>query len=240
MASTKNLGDFAASVSVDPTTAIPSLNTVPASGDNTSKVAPMSRVKEALDTALSAAQAASNAQTSADSVVYPGDFKHSARASNHGRWMIANGLTIGSAASGATGKANANTFPCYEVLWNDWSNAVLPIQTSTGSPTTRGVSAAADFAANKRLPLPDMRGLSVRSFHFGSSAYETDVARTIGSIQGDQNKSHTHGIQAHSRSGSAPGLGDGGPGNTYYVEADYTGGPEVTVRNRALATFIYV
>ena len=70
-----------------------------------------------------------------------------------GGWLWENGTTIGSAASGATQRANADTLNLYTMLWTDYSNAVLPIQDSTGAPSTRGISAAADFAANKRMPL---------------------------------------------------------------------------------------
>lgn len=73
-------------------------------------------------------------------------------------YVWVNGQTIGSASSGATARANADTLTLYTILWNSLTNTVLPIQDSTGAATTRGASAAADFAANKRLPLPDKRG----------------------------------------------------------------------------------
>lgn len=72
-------------------------------------------------------------------------------------WLKANGTTIGSAASGATNRANADTEALFSLLWVNFDNATLPIQTSGGVATTRGASAAADFAANKRLPVPDFR-----------------------------------------------------------------------------------
>lgn len=75
-----------------------------------------------------------------------------------GGWIWLNGTTIGSAASGATGRANADTQALYTLFWTDYTNEVLPIQDSAGVATTRGLSAAADFAANKRLPVPDYRG----------------------------------------------------------------------------------
>lgn len=60
-----------------------------------------------------------------------------------------NGRTIGSAASGATERANVDTQSLYEELW-----VFANISVSGG----KGVSAAADFAANKPLALPDMAG----------------------------------------------------------------------------------
>lgn len=73
-------------------------------------------------------------------------------------WLLLSGLTIGSAASGGTARANADTSNLFTLLWNSSTNTELPIQDSSGVGTTRGANAAADFAANKRLPLPDARG----------------------------------------------------------------------------------
>lgn len=67
-------------------------------------------------------------------------------------WVRQNARTIGSAASGATERANADTQPLYEYLWNNFSNALCPV---TGG---RGANAAADFSANKPIATPDMRG----------------------------------------------------------------------------------
>jgi hypothetical protein len=75
-------------------------------------------------------------------------------------FVQADGRTIGSASSSATSRANADTSALFAKLWTDYSNTLLPIQDSAGSPTTRGANAAADFAANKRLPVPDMSGRS--------------------------------------------------------------------------------
>jgi len=64
----------------------------------------------------------------------------------------ANGRTIGSATSGATERANADTANLFTELYNALSNTVCPV--SGG----RGANAAADFAASKTLILPDLRG----------------------------------------------------------------------------------
>jgi len=61
-----------------------------------------------------------------------------------------NARTIGSATSGATERANADTNALFSFLWNGDPNLVV----STG----RGASAAADFSANKTIALPDLRG----------------------------------------------------------------------------------
>ena len=73
-------------------------------------------------------------------------------------YVLGSGRTIGNAASSATERNHADTAALYTQSWNSSTNTELPIQDSAGNPTTRGASAAADFAANKRLPLPDCRG----------------------------------------------------------------------------------
>ncbi|EKS37755.1 hypothetical protein [Afipia clevelandensis] len=67
-------------------------------------------------------------------------------------WVRANGRTMGSASSGATERANADTATLYAYLWNNFSNTICPV--STG----RGANASADFAANKTITLLDWRG----------------------------------------------------------------------------------
>jgi microcystin-dependent protein len=75
--------------------------------------------------------------------------------------MGTGGRTICSAASGSgpnVERANDDTLALYTLLWNSYANAQLPIQDSSGTPTTRGLSASNDFAAGKKLPLPDCAG----------------------------------------------------------------------------------
>lgn len=64
-------------------------------------------------------------------------------------WVFMNGRTIGSAASGATERANADCEALFKHLWNDTGLTV-----SSG----RGASAAADWTANKTITLPDTGG----------------------------------------------------------------------------------
>jgi len=73
-------------------------------------------------------------------------------------WLRCDGRTIGSASSGATARANADMLTLYTHIWDNTSNTDIVIQNSAGVGTTRGASAVADFNANKRLPLFDMRG----------------------------------------------------------------------------------
>lgn len=70
-------------------------------------------------------------------------------------WVRDNGRTLGNASSGATERANADTSALFAWLWNNFTNTQCPV--SGG----RGANAAADFAANKTITLPDKRGYIV-------------------------------------------------------------------------------
>lgn len=68
-------------------------------------------------------------------------------------WVRAAGRTIGSAASGATERANDDCEDLFIHLWTVDSTLTV----STG----RGGSAASDWAANKTIALPDLRDRSI-------------------------------------------------------------------------------
>ena len=82
-----------------------------------------------------------------------GDLKYAYGTSVLSGWVRANGRTIGSATSGATERANADCQALFSYLWNADTN--IGILTVSGG---RGASAAADWAANKTITLPDGRG----------------------------------------------------------------------------------
>lgn len=74
-----------------------------------------------------------------------------------GGWIWCNGLTVGNASSNATGRANADTQAIFTQIWGAFPNAVRQLYNSSGTAISRGVSAAADWAANNALPVRDMR-----------------------------------------------------------------------------------
>jgi hypothetical protein len=98
-------------------------------------------------------------------------------------WLFAHGGTIGNASSGASIRANADTQPLFEMLWNSMADAQAPV---IGG---RGASAAADYAANKRITLPDLQ----QRFIIGLSLSGT--GSTHGGIGGTID--HTHSVPAH-------------------------------------------
>lgn len=79
-----------------------------------------------------------------------GDLKSRYGTGVHTGWVRLNGRTIGSATSGATERANADTEDLFLYLYAADTNLAV----SGG----RGASAAADWAANKTIALPDGRG----------------------------------------------------------------------------------
>jgi len=82
-----------------------------------------------------------------------------------------NGRTIGSAGSGATERANADTQPLYEELWS-YAN----ITVSGG----KGATAPGDFAANKPLALPNCAGRGIfGADDLGAGAQSILTATTI-------------------------------------------------------------
>ncbi|MDC9825682.1 hypothetical protein PRN20_18260 [Devosia sp. ZB163] len=88
-------------------------------------------------------------ETSVELLARTGDLKpHYGNTATSG-WVRANGRTIGSAASGATERANADCEDLFLHLWTEDSTLTV----SGG----RGASAAGDWAANKTIQLPDGR-----------------------------------------------------------------------------------
>lgn len=67
-------------------------------------------------------------------------------------WVRCNGRTIGNASSSATERASADTEDLFSFLWTNYSDSVCAVGGG------RGASAAADYAANKAIALPDLRG----------------------------------------------------------------------------------
>lgn len=151
-------------------------------------------------------------------------------------WVAENGGTIGSASSGATTRANADTLALYTLLWDTYNNTTLVIQSSSGSPTTRGASAAADFAANKRMPLFDMRGEFARGWDNGRGV---DSGRALGSFQADDFKSHDHGINHEdTSSNTGAGIAGGLSVTDHTSNTTLTGGTETRPRNLARLAII--
>ena len=90
-------------------------------------------------------------------------------------WVLADGGTIGNASSGGTTRANADTEDLFTLLYNSMADAQAPV--SGG----RGAGAAADFALNKTITIPDMQGKG-----------PVGTGGTAPAVHGDNGGSETH------------------------------------------------
>ena len=114
------------------------------------------------------------------SIAATGDMKFRPTAETLTGWVKANGQTIGSASSGATQRANADTQNLFVYLWSNFSNDKCAV--SGG----RGASALADFQANKTIQLLDWRSRSPCGLDdMGASAAGRLLAANVTSGAGD-------------------------------------------------------
>jgi len=132
----------------------------------------------------------------ATTVLQVGDLKVRYGTGAHSGWVRANGRTIGSASSGASERSNSDCQTLFEFLWTEDANLTV----STG----RGASAAADWAANKTIALPDWRGRALAGLDdMGASAagrltatYFGTAATALGAAGGTESNNviltHTH------------------------------------------------
>jgi hypothetical protein len=103
-------------------------------------------------------------------------------------FVRANGRTIGNASSGASERAFADTQNLFTFLYQQDTNLVV-------SPGGRGASAAADYAANKTIILPDWRGRALAGLDdMGNTAagrltstYFGTAATVLGAAAGSEN-----------------------------------------------------
>lgn len=120
-----------------------------------------------------------------------GDVRFSLNAFAPFGWVTANDGTIGSATSSATTRANIDTWPLYNLIWSSVSDTYAPV--SGG----RGVSAYADFAANKAMALTKaLRRVLGGAGSAGSGLTARALGETLGVesfvMATDQMPAHTH------------------------------------------------
>lgn len=151
-------------------------------------------------------------------------------------WVLAAGKTIGNAASGGTERAHADTRPLY-IGWHKATvaqNALYPIQDSSGNATTRATggtadeNALADFNANKRLPLPSLRGRSFAGLdNLGGTPADvvTNAAADIlgGTVGAEKHTLQTSEIPSHNHGVNDPSHGHPGSTAGNVVSANFSG-----------------
>lgn len=96
-------------------------------------------------------------------------------------WVLLQGGTLGNAASGGTARANADTAELFTLIYNSMADTEAAV--SGG----RGANAAADYAANKTITLPDFRGRGPIGTGTGpetAEGFAAGTARTHGDYGG--------------------------------------------------------
>jgi len=144
-----------------------------------------------------------------------GDAKLTYKSTADVGWILANDGTIGDAGSGAT-RANLDTQALFTFFYNNFVDAVCPVQTSAGGATTRvaqGTAANAFSTAKCRMVIPKTLG---RALIVGGSGAGL-TSRTLGASDGFESTvlttamipKHTHtwgsSLSATSVSGTASG-----------------------------------
>jgi hypothetical protein len=154
------------------------------------------------------------------SVFQTGDVIWLDQAGTRAGWVRDNGRTIGSATSGASERANSDCQNLFTFLRNTYDDTVCPVNGG------RGASAAADWAANKWITLPDKRGYApgglddmgnAAASRYAGVPFTAGNATAAGSLCGEA---------AHALSGSETGphihpvfLDD--PGHDHFIAPDH-------------------
>ena len=125
---------------------------------------------------------------------------------NNVLWFAPNGASVGAVGSGST-VAIAKAEKLFTALWAHLGAATpgWTIQTSAGGASSAGASAAADWAALKRLVIPDQRGRSLLASGQGPSL----TNRLVGS----QGGAETHSLAAAENAAHGHGVNDPGHGH---------------------------
>lgn len=139
-----------------------------------------------------------------------GDAKLTYKTAADPGWIMANDGTIGDAASGASTRSNADCQALFVLLWTNVPDAWAPV---VGG---RGASAAADWAAHKKLTLPKALGRAIAISGLGAGL----TARTLGQNLGAETQDvvdHKHNpgtfqvtVPGQPNSGSGGAVGTAG------------------------------
>jgi hypothetical protein len=160
-------------------------------------------------------------------------------------WVLAHGGTIGSATSGATERANADTQELYELLWDGVDQSFCPVAGG------RGVNGAVDFSMGKAMTLPDLRGQVMVARLPSGAAFSAVVGSSLGAEEHTLidaelpvNPSHEHttlGVTAFSTSDGGPSLAaDGNAANTGSAGGFGGGEPHNNIQPSRIVGAVYL
>lgn len=165
-------------------------------------------------------------------------------------WVMMDDGTIGNAASNATTRHNADTAALFAMFWAI-SATYVSIFNSDGTPSTRGVDAATDYAANKRIALPKVLGRVLMAAGAGATLTARSLGQYLGeeghALTSDENGPHIHtATQAthnHTFStgrddgaNSGPNAGSGAPYLPGGTGTTANATPAITVQSSGLGT----
>lgn len=103
-----------------------------------------------------------------------GDIKPTLKTVADTGWVIANDGTIGKATSGASTRANDDTYDLFVLIWSNTSEQWCPV--SGG----KGTTADNDWFAGKTIALPKMKGRSVAGYGGGTGLTFRELAENLG------------------------------------------------------------
>jgi len=129
-------------------------------------------------------------------------------------WVDLKGGTIGNGSSEATLLADARAYPLFCFIWDNMNDANAPV-----TPGGRGDSANADFTANKKIALPDMKTYTLAGYN---SIY----------LMGEQFGAMTHTMSisempAHRHAGSKVPVYQGTGNSNQPTTSNNTTGPDL-------------
>ena len=106
-----------------------------------------------------------------------GDVKLTYKTTADDGWIMLNDGSIGNFGSGATTRANADTYDLFMLMWNI---PACPVQTASGVDSTK-TTAIQDWSSNKRLVLPKILGRALAAAGQGAGLSARNLGSAIGS-----------------------------------------------------------
>lgn len=140
---------------------------------------------------------------------------------------VKTGAQIGSVLSGAADRANDDCYDLFVNTWNEFPNSLAPVGGG------RGISADADWNANKWITLPNDEGAFLRAMD-KTTGRDPNSPTTLGAYREDSLKSHSHGIPNVPANSPTGGVLDGGNDwrYSYPQTTEATGGAETAPKHR--------
>ena len=109
-------------------------------------------------------------------------------------WVLMNDGTIGDTFSSASNRANMDCQALFSLIWDSVDDSLAPVN---GAPGNRGVSAAADWVAHKRIKIVGAtNGRIILNAAGNDSLISTVTGSSTASLTGANNGSHLHGYNA--------------------------------------------